>query len=64
MKRDRIEYAGRFFYSPDWRWAGMKGRRGILLCLPVLLMMFSLTGCSMLGGDVENLLSPPHAGGN
>lgn len=42
----------------------MKGRRGILLCLPVLLMMFSLTGCSMLGGDVENLLSPPHAGGN
>lgn len=42
----------------------MKGGRRILLCLPVLLMVFSLTGCSILGGDVENLLSPPHAGGS
>lgn len=31
----------------------MKGGRRKLLCLPLLLMAFFLTGCSVLGGDVE-----------
>ena len=65
MKRARTEYAGALFLFDGMEvGAGMKGGRRKLLCLPLLLMAFFLTGCSVLGGDVENLLSPPHAGGS